>query len=84
MLTKVMTLGLISVSIAAYAGPLMSKKCPITIVVNHTEKWTNGDQRALNRARNRCVMIYLDAPCLKQFDKLGELRYTAKCGKKRN
>lgn len=84
MLTKVMILGLISVSTVLYAVPLTSKKCPVTMVVNHTKKWTDGDQRALNRSRNRCVMIYLDSPCLIRFDKLGEYRYTAKCGQKRN
>ena len=84
MWTKVMILGLISVSTAAFAVPLTSSKCPVTMVVNHTNKWTNGDQRALNRARNRCVMIFLDAPCLKTFYKLDEFRYNAKCGKKRN
>lgn len=82
MLTKVMTLGLISVIIAACAGPLTKNKCQTTVVVNRTSRWGTDDERVLQRAQRRCKEIWSDAPCLKTFDKLDENRYTAKCGPK--
>lgn len=84
MLIKVMTFVLTGVITVAYAELPIKNRCPMTVVINHTDRWTNGDQRALNRAKNRCVIVYQDAPCLKRFDKLADLRYTALCGQKRN
>lgn len=84
MLIKAMMFVLIGVSTAAYATITARSRCPVTLVTNHTGKWTNGDHRALNRARNRCVMVYPDAPCLKRFDKLDVMRYTALCGRQIN
>ena len=80
MLIKVLIFALTGVTIVAHAEPPIRKACRQVIVFNHTDQWTNNDQRALNRARNRCFMIYPDAPCLKRFYKLESLRYTAICG----
>lgn len=80
MLTKALIFALTGAITVAYAELPTRKACRQVIVYNHTDQWTNGDQRALNRARNRCVIIYPDAPCLKRFDKLEPLRYTALCG----
>lgn len=71
---------LISGTIALIAALPIQSQCPPVKVINHTNEWTLGDKRALNRAKKRCPQIYADAPCLKRFDKLANLRYTALCG----
>lgn len=80
MLIKVMTFALIGVSTVLFAEVQIQNRCPLVKIVNHTKKWTHDDQRVLSKARKRCSEIYLDAPCLKRFDKLADLRYTALCG----
>lgn len=80
MLIKVTTLGLISVIIAACAAQPIH--CPVPKINNHTKAWHLNDEQVLQKAQKRCKEIWADAPCLKRFDKLDELRYTAACGSK--
>lgn len=77
---KAMTFVLIGVSTVLFAEVPISSRCPETKVINHTPRWTENDQNALNRAKKRCFKIYREAPCLKRFDKIGPLRYNALCG----
>ncbi|NDG26888.1 MAG: hypothetical protein EB120_06915 [Proteobacteria bacterium] len=80
MLIKAMIFVLTGVTIVAYAETPIQSQCPETVVVNRTKTWTKNDQRAINRAKWRCKEIYPDAPCLKRFDKIEEMRYNALCG----
>lgn len=84
MLTKEMILGLIAATIAFCVGAQTQSRCPLTWINNHTNQWTTNDQRALQRAKTGCRLRYADAPCLKRFDKLASLRYTALCGQSKN
>ncbi|NDC23336.1 MAG: hypothetical protein EBZ49_04320 [Proteobacteria bacterium] len=78
---KALIFVLIGASTVLSAELLTQNHCPAPLVVNHTRRWTPHDQKALKRAQGRCRIIYSDAPCLKRFDKLEDLRYTALCGK---
>jgi len=61
-------------------GTPTQNHCPKTRITNRTKRWTENDQKVLEKAKIRCKEIYNDAPCLKRFEKLEELRYTARCG----
>lgn len=58
--------------------------CPITLMVNKTNKdWNDYDRMHLVRARQRCGEIYKKSPCLIEFRKRTESDYSAICGKGR-
>lgn len=82
MLTKEAISALIGVFTVCCAGAPIQNHCPVTTIINHTKSWTKDDQRVLNRAKDRCGVVYPGSPCLKRFDKLAENRYTALCGAK--
>lgn len=56
--------------------------CPKTKVnALNGSKLNKHDEEMLKKAKKRCGKIYKDMPCLKQFNKIEDNRYTALCGK---
>ena len=56
--------------------------CPATKIIDKTtDVWTEHDKQTMQYCIKRCKEIYQDAPCLKEFYKLGFQSYAAICGK---
>ena len=69
------------IKVILFTLALNSVQCPETVVENRTDEWNLQDMQTLARAKQRCVEIYPDSPCLKKFIKKDNTTYNAICGK---
>jgi len=60
---------------------MLTLSCPVTIIDNHTKEWNLQDKKTLIHAKQRCVELYPEAPCLKLFRKKDSSTYNAVCGR---
>lgn len=68
--------------ILATALTFVMLNCPAVFMDNKTdEPFTKMDHINFEHAKNRCVVHYKDAPCLKKFTKIGFQNYHAICGR---
>lgn len=58
---------------------MITYSCPMTLVINFTNTFTEFDKQTLKRAQVRCGEIYEDAPCATTFIKKEELLYQVVC-----
>jgi hypothetical protein len=60
---------------------LLAASCPQTKMVNQSKlPWTKWDRKEMAYCQKRCPYEYRDAPCLKEFFKLGFQDYFCECG----
>lgn len=67
--------------IAFLLSVALAATCPETKLIGFNGPLNEDDTAALNSAKKRCGEIYPESPCLKTFEKRGELNYRAICGK---
>lgn len=53
--------------------------CPDTIIINHSQEWTEHDKAALETAKHNCAQMYPASPCLKEFRKFSDGIYVVLC-----
>jgi hypothetical protein len=60
---------------------VLSSTCPQTKMVNKSGlPWIEWDYNRMRYCQKRCPHEYKDAPCLKEFFKLGYNDYFCECG----
>lgn len=72
--------------IACGPGQVYAKgqECPNTTFKGFNSKnFTDMDLACYKTAKRRCGEIYKDSPCLKVFQKTGEMDYRAICGQEK-
>ncbi len=56
--------------------------CVMTVLINTSKlPWNKHDKEVEMQARNRCVVLYPNSPCLKSWTKTGLNTYRAVCGR---
>ena len=70
--------GLQSLEAGYKIGPFL---CGDVNMINKTKSvWDKNDFKVLESAKQRCPIIYSDAPCVVKFVKKGEKDYGVRCG----
>lgn len=61
---------------------ILAVSCPDTKMINRSNlPWNDYDRQEMKYCQSRCSKEYDDAPCLKEFYKLGFQDYFCQCGK---